>query len=175
MATAQIKHDYHLVNPEFVANHRLDLGPLHGRRRHHLDAPFVFRRADHFRDRRFPRALHHGGLVVDVIKAQYEGDHTRVVQLSLRYGMILFIASEVMFFVAWFWAFFNSALFPATHHSALGWPSTAWHWPPAGIVPSIPAPAAAQHADPADLRHHRDLGASRADRGDRKGLTTGWS
>ena len=35
-----------------------------------------------------------------------------MVQLSHRYGMILFIASEVMFFVAWFWAFFNSALFP---------------------------------------------------------------
>ncbi len=50
----------------------------------------------------------------DVIKeAQYKGDHTRVVQISHRYGMILFIASEVMFFVAWFWAFFNSALFPA--------------------------------------------------------------
>jgi len=27
--------------------------------------------------------------------------------------MIMFIASEVMFFVAWFWAFFSSALFPA--------------------------------------------------------------
>ena len=50
----------------------------------------------------------------DVIReAQYKGDHTRVVQISHRYGMILFIASEVMFFVAWFWAFFNSALFPA--------------------------------------------------------------
>src|SRR5438105_2969818 len=42
----------------------------------------------------------------DVIKeAEYEGFHTRVVQISHRYGMILFIASEVMFFVAWFWAF----------------------------------------------------------------------
>jgi len=49
----------------------------------------------------------------DVIReAQYKGDHTRVVQISHRYGMILFIASEVMFFVAWFWAFFNSSLFP---------------------------------------------------------------
>ena len=36
-----------------------------------------------------------------------------MVQLHLRYGMILFIASEVMFFVAWFWAFFSVALFPA--------------------------------------------------------------
>src|SRR3569623_1989140 len=49
----------------------------------------------------------------DVIReAQYQGDHTRVVQISHRYGMILIIASEVMFFVAWFWAFFNAALFP---------------------------------------------------------------
>ena len=49
----------------------------------------------------------------DVIKeAEVEGDHTRVVQISHRYGMILFIASEVMFFVAWFWAYFNAALFP---------------------------------------------------------------
>ena len=41
------------------------------------------------------------------------GDHTPVVQLHLRYGMLLFIASEVMFFVAWFWAYFDAALFPA--------------------------------------------------------------
>ena len=49
----------------------------------------------------------------DVIREGKAGDHTPVVQLHLRYGMILFIASEVMFFVAWFWAFFSSALFPA--------------------------------------------------------------
>jgi cytochrome c oxidase subunit 3 len=40
--------------------------------------------------------------------------------------MVLFIASEVMFFVAWFWAFFNSALFP--HDVSIG------TWPPNGIV-----------------------------------------
>jgi cytochrome c oxidase subunit 3 len=49
----------------------------------------------------------------DVIREGRAGDHTPVVQLHLRYGMILFIASEVMFFVAWFWAFFSAALFPA--------------------------------------------------------------
>ena len=49
----------------------------------------------------------------DVIREGKAGDHTPVVQLHLRYGMILFIASEVMFFVAWFWAFFGAALFPA--------------------------------------------------------------
>ncbi len=46
------------------------------------------------------------------IEAQ-RGDHTPVVQLHMRYGMILFIASEVMFFVGWFWSFFDFALFPA--------------------------------------------------------------
>jgi cytochrome c oxidase subunit 3 len=49
----------------------------------------------------------------DVInEAEHEGFHTRVVQISHRYGMLLFIASEVMFFVAWFWAYFDVALFP---------------------------------------------------------------
>ena len=28
-------------------------------------------------------------------------------QLGLRYGMLFFIASEVMFFFAFFWAYFN--------------------------------------------------------------------
>ena len=83
----------------------------------------------------------------DVIReAQYKGDHTRVVQISHRYGMILFIASEVMFFVAWFWAFFNSALFPAdaVHATrdavfgcgpgtAMGACSVPGTWPPKGI------------------------------------------
>jgi cytochrome c oxidase subunit 3 len=52
----------------------------------------------------------------DVIKEAHGGDHTPVVQLHLRYGMILFIASEVMFFVAWFWAYFDASLFPAAVH-----------------------------------------------------------
>ncbi len=49
----------------------------------------------------------------DVILEANAGDHTPIVQLHMRYGMILFIASEVMFFVAWFWAFFDASLFPA--------------------------------------------------------------
>ncbi len=47
-------------------------------------------------------------------------------KLNLRYGMLLFIASEVMFFVAWFWAYFNSAIF--FNDVSIG------SWPPAGIV-----------------------------------------
>ncbi len=49
----------------------------------------------------------------DVVREAHAGDHTPVVQLHLRYGMILFIASEVMFFVGWFWAFFDFSLFPS--------------------------------------------------------------
>jgi cytochrome c oxidase subunit III len=49
----------------------------------------------------------------NVIKEAHAGDHTPVVSLHLRYGMILFIASEVMFFVGWFWAWFDFSLFPA--------------------------------------------------------------
>ena len=70
----------------------------------------------------------------DVIReAQYEGFHTRVVQISHRYGMILFIASEVMFFVAWFWAYFNTALFPDATQDIARIAFTHGVWPPEGI------------------------------------------
>ena len=70
----------------------------------------------------------------DVIyEAEVEGDHTRVVQISHRYGMILFIASEVMFFVAWFWAYFNTALFPDELEDVARIAVTGGVWPPKGI------------------------------------------
>ena len=47
----------------------------------------------------------------EVIKESRGGDHTPVVQIGLRYGMLMFIASEVMFFVAWFWSFFEMTIF----------------------------------------------------------------
>jgi len=69
----------------------------------------------------------------DVIREGKAGDHTPVVQLHLRYGMILFIASEVMFFVAWFWAYFSSALFPADVHQIVRAELFGHVWPPKGI------------------------------------------
>jgi len=63
----------------------------------------------------------------NVIAEGKAGDHTPVVQLHLRYGMILFIASEVMFFVAWFWAFFGAALFPSAVETV------GAQWPPKGL------------------------------------------
>ncbi|MDE0044371.1 MAG: cytochrome c oxidase subunit 3 [bacterium] len=56
-----------------------------------------------------------------VSEAQVEKAHTPVVQIGLRYGMALFIASEVMFFLAWFWAYFNAALFPTIQMGGI-WP-----------------------------------------------------
>ena len=68
----------------------------------------------------------------DVVKEANGGDHTRVVQISHRYGMILFIASEVMFFVAWFWAFFDASLFSDEKIQYARVAFTGGHWPPKG-------------------------------------------
>lgn len=47
--------------------------------------------------------------------------HTESVQLSMRLGMMVFIISEVMFFVGFFWAFFHSSL-NADHSIGCVWP-----------------------------------------------------
>ncbi len=69
----------------------------------------------------------------DTVKESHEGHHTRVVSLHLRYGMLLFIASEVMFFVAWFWAFFDASLFPGEAAQVSRVEHTGGIWPPQGI------------------------------------------
>ena len=97
----------------------------------------------------------------DVIKESKAGDHTPVVSLGLRYGMILFIASEVMFFVAFFWMFFDMALF--TESRALtpevgNWADTAaaWStWPPAGVEVLVD-PSRTRHREPGQA----DIGRS---------------
>ncbi|WP_173931059.1 cytochrome c oxidase subunit 3 [Chelativorans sp. Marseille-P2723] len=69
----------------------------------------------------------------DTVKEAHEGHHTRVVSLHLRYGMIMFIASELMFFVAWFWAFFDASLFPGDAAQVSRSEFTGGEWPPQGI------------------------------------------
>ncbi len=67
----------------------------------------------------------------DVIReATFEGHHTQAVQTGLRYGMILFIVSEIMFFFAFFWAFFHSSLAPTVEIGSI--------WPPEAIHPFNP-------------------------------------
>ena len=62
----------------------------------------------------------------DIIReGTFEGQHTSIVQLGLRFGVILFIVSEVMFFLAFFWAFFWASLAPV--------PEIGSVWPPQGI------------------------------------------
>ena len=62
----------------------------------------------------------------DVIhEAFVEKAHSKETKVGLRYGMALFISSEVMFFFAFFWAFFASSIFPK---EAIG-----FVWPPKNI------------------------------------------
>nr|YP_008238985.1 cytochrome c oxidase subunit III [Palinurellus wieneckii]AGN95856.1 cytochrome c oxidase subunit III [Palinurellus wieneckii] len=63
-------------------------------------------------------------------EATYQGLHTVAVSKGLRWGMILFILSEVLFFFSFFWAFFHSSLAPAVEIGI--------SWPPAGIKPFNP-------------------------------------
>jgi len=61
-----------------------------------------------------------------VLESTYEGHHTVKVQQGIRMGMCLFIASEVMFFFSFFWAFFHCTLSPSAGIGCV--------WPPVGIV-----------------------------------------
>ena len=65
----------------------------------------------------------------EVVHEANTGDHTPVVRIGLRYGFIMFIMSEVMFFAAWFWTFFKHRMYPMGPES----PWVDGQWPPAGI------------------------------------------
>ncbi len=138
MAHEGVKHDYHLVNPSpwplvgSVAAFVLAVGAV-------IFMKGLFGLPKHTV---WVMALGLAGVLFtmvawwrDVVLEANEGDHTPVVSIGLRYGMIMFIASEVMFFVAWFWIFFEMALF---HHVRTRSPvdevAQAWQsWPPKGI------------------------------------------
>nr|ATD12208.1 cytochrome c oxidase subunit III [Cicadellidae sp. EMHAU-2015-Zz052706] len=67
----------------------------------------------------------------DVIReSTYQGIHTKKVMLSMKLGMIMFILSEILFFVSFFWAFFHSSLSPSIEIGMM--------WPPLGIKPFNP-------------------------------------
>ncbi|WP_430513189.1 cytochrome c oxidase subunit 3 [Pannonibacter phragmitetus] len=149
MAEAHTKnHDYHLVDPSpwpFLASMGafiLALGGI-GFMRSHKGADFTIFGAD-----LTGWGLFAVGLIIvlyvmfawwrDTVRESLEGHHTRVVSLHLRYGMILFIASEVMFFVAWFWAFFDASLFTGEAIQYARVEATGGVWPPHGITPFDP-------------------------------------
>lgn len=61
----------------------------------------------------------------DVIKEKMRGYHNRVVMFGLRFGMVLFILSEVLFFFSFFWSYFHKCWGP---QAELG-----YIWPPYGF------------------------------------------
>ena len=147
MAHDAVKHDYHLVNPSpwplvgSISAVVLTMGAV------------IWMKGLFGLPKRDPWVLAAGfagiiytmvGWWMDVVKEANHGDHTPVVSIGLRYGMMLFIVSEVMFFVAWFWMFFDMALFPTMRaHSPIEEVSAAWAaWPPKGVelVPAFHLP-----------------------------------
>src|ERR1700748_3725439 len=143
MSQAGVKHDYHLVNPSpwpLVASISATVMALGG----------VTWMKGLFGLPKGTSIVFFAGLAGvlytmfgwggEGIKEARAGDHTPVVSIGLRYGMIMFIASEVMFFVAWFWMFFEMALFH--HHrtlSSIPEVQAAWQsWPPKGVETVAP-------------------------------------
>jgi cytochrome c oxidase subunit 3 len=153
MSDAAVKHDYHLVKPSLwpflgsigillmmlgLVGYMKGLGP-------------------------FPKgalwALLPGMLMVawvmigwwlDVLKESRGGDHTEVVQISLRYGMVLFISSEVMFFVAWFWSFFEFAIFHALRANPAHFDATNTDLPALASMKDWPVAQLVKGADGAE-------------------------
>nr|YP_010560310.1 cytochrome c oxidase subunit III [Euxiphydria potanini]AYV97248.1 cytochrome c oxidase subunit 3 [Xiphydria sp. ZJUH 2008002]UYW35400.1 cytochrome c oxidase subunit 3 [Euxiphydria potanini] len=63
----------------------------------------------------------------DVIReSTYQGYHTSIVLEGLRLGMILFIISEIFFFLSFFWTYFHMMLSPSIEIGSI--------WPPKGII-----------------------------------------
>ncbi|GHA30582.1 cytochrome c oxidase subunit III [Devosia pacifica] len=131
MAAHAKNHDYHLVDPSpwpFVASVAVFILAIGGVAWMHNWTPWVF----------FIGLI--GVLYVmfawwsDVRKEANNGvDHTPVVQMHHRYGMILFIASEVMFFVAWFWAYFDGFFRLDDVEQVARVAATGGVWPPQGV------------------------------------------
>jgi cytochrome c oxidase subunit 3 len=64
----------------------------------------------------------------DVIReSAKEGYHTKQVQQGIIYGMMLFIVSELLFFAAFFWAYFHSSLAPTIEIGGTWPPYLLWN------------------------------------------------
>ncbi|MEM6413036.1 MAG: cytochrome c oxidase subunit 3 [Pseudomonadota bacterium] len=179
MAGSDVKHDYHLVNPSpwplvgSLSAALMMIGAVMWMRSGAGEAGLVL---GGFQADGTPKFSIKGNwlfltgftLVLvtmagwwrDVIRESLTGENTKlVIRLGLRYGMVLFIASEVMFFAGWFWAFFGAALFPGASDPVMltdgtqmlninGEPAhigndgrhhaTGNVWPPQGVEPLSP-------------------------------------
>jgi cytochrome c oxidase subunit 3 len=131
MAGLAKNHDYHMVEPSpwpFVMSVAIFILALGGIFWMHDWTPWVF-------------FIGVAGVFYtmyawwsDVIKEANNGvDHTPVVQMHHRYGMILFITSEVMLFVAFFWAYFDFFFRVDDVEQYARMAATGGHWPPLGV------------------------------------------
>ena len=130
-AHAKPNHDYHLVNPSpwpFVGSVSAFITAVGAVLWFHDITPV------------WPMLIGFAGILYtfyawwsDVIHEAEHGDHTPVVQMHHRYGMLLFIASEVMFFVAWFWAYFDGFFNVDAVEQVARIAATGGHWPPTGV------------------------------------------
>nr|UZT67555.1 cytochrome c oxidase subunit 3 [Paramblynotus sp. ZJUH 20220012] len=63
----------------------------------------------------------------DIIReSTFQGLHSLMILNSLKIGMILFIISELLFFISFFWSYFHSALSPNIEIGSI--------WPPKNII-----------------------------------------
>jgi len=131
MAGIAKNHDYHMVEPSpwpFVMSVSVLVFALGAIFWMHHWTPWVF-------------AIGLAGVLYtmyawwsDVVKEANNGvDHTPVVQLHHRYGMMLFITSEVMLFVAFFWAYFDGFFRFDDIEQYARVAATGGHWPPTGV------------------------------------------
>ena len=131
MAAIEVNHDYHMVEPSpwpFVGSVATLIMAIGGVFWMHHWTPWVF-------------FIGLAGVLYtfyawwsDVIKESTTTKaHTPVVQMHHRYGMILFIASEVMLFVSWFWAYFDGFFRHSDVEQYARAAATGAAWPPIGV------------------------------------------
>lgn len=63
----------------------------------------------------------------DFSRERILGFHTHKLEVRLRVSILLFILSEVFFFISFFWAFYDCSLAPSVEIGIV--------WPPKGIMP----------------------------------------
>lgn len=63
-------------------------------------------------------------------EASFQGNHTLNVLINIKWGIALFIISEIFFFLSFFWAFFHRRLSPNIEIGS--------QWPPTAIYPFNP-------------------------------------